>query len=122
MITVPAYVELLATRGVSLDELGLREVALRREDAVIGLGMLRRQSIPMLGGDVYAICNGHMKYAYASWSCERAEHDEQDGPGQYAERGYQKSKQYMESYPQREAEVPVLVLVIPIHLPMARPR
>jgi hypothetical protein len=46
------YETLLGSKGVSLESLGLEEVALQRADALLAISALRRAGVAILGGDV----------------------------------------------------------------------
>jgi hypothetical protein len=109
MSAVERYEEILAAKGVSLDRLGLQELALRRSDALDAIQVLRDLSIPVLGGDVYLERAGGVELGYANWHVERQSREE---AGQFAERSCIKAESYVMAFPRRAEETPLFVLVI----------
>ena len=65
------YRELLESRGLSLDALGLAERAMRREDALRAVDLVESEGAAILGGDVYIDSGGEIESAYANWYAER---------------------------------------------------
>ena len=104
------YKRILAARGVGLDGLGLREVALRRSDAIDAIDALRAGSVPILGGDVYSEREGTIEPAYANWHVDQ---DSGEGETDFAERSCLKAESYVEMYPRTSGEEPLFVLVVP---------
>ena len=49
------YNRLLDKKGIQLGDLGLSDIALERDDALIAVNLLRNASIPILGGDFFSI-------------------------------------------------------------------
>lgn len=102
------YRKLLETRGVSLENPGLAEIALDRADAILATGMLLRASIPILGGDVYYRGKLGIESAYANWHSDPIPGEERKD---FASRSCLEAKSYIEKFPVGEAQ-PVFVLVI----------
>ena len=102
------YRELLESRGISLQSPGLTEIALSRADAILAVGLLRRASIPILGGDVYFKKVTGIESAYANWHSDPMDGESRDN---YVTRSCLDSLNYIESFPSTEA-VPLFVLVI----------
>jgi hypothetical protein len=103
------YERLLATKGVSLHQLGLREIALHRADALTAVEILHQQSIPILGGDVYFVLKDRTEPAYASWHCDpRAGERVVD----YIARSCDDARKYIVAFPYRDTVTPVFVIVI----------
>lgn len=72
------FAEILATTGVSLDKMGIQEVAPRREDAlraIRAIRAIREASVPILGSGVYFKKHGNIEPAYANWYVERQSSD-----------------------------------------------
>ena len=103
------FEQLLASNGVSLQELGLREVALLQADALRAIEVLSASAIPILGGDVYFRRGQHVEPAYANWHADPR-------PGEtradFAVRSCKHSAKYVGGFPIRADVTPVFVLVI----------
>jgi hypothetical protein len=102
------YAQLLAEKGVALDKLGLREVALRREDALSAIQALKESSVPILGGDMYFDHQGGVEPAYANWYVDRQGAESRK---EFAERSCLKAKDYVASFPDRTDKHSLFVLV-----------
>lgn len=102
------YRKLLETRGISLQNPGLAEVALSRDDAILAVSLLRSASIPILGGDVYLKKIAGVESAYANWHSHPMDGEDRDS---FVTRSCLDSKNYIESFPSTE-DTPIFVLVI----------
>ncbi len=102
------YQKLLKIRGVLLQSLGLAEIALTRDDAIVAVGLLRGASIPILGGDVYFKKGTDIKFAYANWHSDPMGGE---GRGSFVDRSCLEALNYIENFPSTEA-MPIFVLVI----------
>jgi hypothetical protein len=109
MTDKPTYLQFLASTGMSLQQLGLEDIALQREDALTAVEILQQQSIPILGGDVYFVRDGRAEPAYANWHCD-SRTDER--PADYLSRSCQDARQYITAFPDRDGVTPVFVLVV----------
>jgi hypothetical protein len=102
------YDQWLRAKGVSLQELGLSEVALGRADALHATELLRGGSVPILGGDVYFMRGESVELAFANWHTDRQ-------PGEswadYVNRSCRHSAKYIEDFPHRPDVTPLFVLV-----------
>jgi hypothetical protein len=108
MTMTETYAQLLATKGVSLGRLGLREVALRREDALGAIRVLRESSVPILGGDVYFEHQGSIEPAYANWYVDRQDAEPRKD---FADRSCSKAESYVAGFPKGTDKQPLFVLV-----------
>lgn len=109
MTDEPSYAQLLASKGVSLQQLGLDDIALPRADALIALELLQQQSVPILGGDVYVVRGDRTELAHANWHSDpRADESRAD----YVARSCQDARTYIAAYPHRDGETPVFVIVV----------
>jgi hypothetical protein len=61
------YQLLLKAKGISLEQLGIRDIALERDEALLAVEILRKASIPIFGGDVYWKRGEAVELAYANW-------------------------------------------------------
>jgi len=108
MIMTEDYAQLLATRGVSLGKLGLVEVALRRDDALGAIRVLKESSVPILGGDVYFEQQGNVEPAYANWYVDRQDAESRKD---FADRSCLKAESYVADFPKAMDKQPLFVLV-----------
>lgn len=79
-------------RGYSLAHLGIGEMAWKRDEIVSIIQILRKNNIPVLGGDVYKILNGKIEITYDNWYMN------DDGNSDFAERSLNKVVSYIEEY------------------------
>lgn len=79
--------DFVRSRGRSLRELGMREVAFAREDALQLLDLIKSRTLVVLGGDVFAERRGRLSQSGESWffNPEPAKPREQNA-GESAER------------------------------------
>jgi hypothetical protein len=103
------FAQLLVTKGVSLQKLGLREVGLPRGDALRAVELLRASSVSILGGDVYFTRGDSVEQAFADWHTDRQPGEERSA---FADRSCQQTKAYIESFPHRPGVAPLFVLVV----------
>jgi len=86
------YTKLLADEGIRLTSLGLDEIALSRENAMMALDIFVEERIPVLGGDVYFLKNARVSPAYANWYTERSA---EEPVSSFAERTWVESREYI---------------------------
>lgn len=108
MKTSIKYQRLIESRGISLQEIGIDDVALNREDAICAIDLLRTSAIPILGGDVYIKNAGRIDLTYANWHSDPRANETRD---QFAERSCLEARRYISDYPSSEA-MPVFLLVL----------
>ena len=103
------YEELLVAKGTSLEDLGLRDVALARADALLATELLAASSVPILGGDVYFMRGEAIEQAFANWHTDQR-------PGEsrleFAERSCRHSAKYIAAFPDRPDVIPLFVFVV----------
>lgn len=109
MSNASLYWKLLSAHGVSLERLGLRDVALCRADARAAIEILRSSSMPVLGGDVYCACGGDIEPAYANWHSDRVHGESIED---YVNRTCDETSAYILGYPERAEVTPLFVLVV----------
>ena len=102
------YYQLLEDRGVSLEQLGLHELALRREDALAAIDLLEAAERPILGGDVFFIQGERVELAYANWSTSSKA---SESVSDYVARCCRDSRKYITDFPHYEDRTPIFVLV-----------
>jgi hypothetical protein len=69
------YLSILQDKGISLSELGLKEIALYKHSALEAIEELRASNTPILGGDMYRLINGRMEDTYKNWYCQRSDYN-----------------------------------------------
>lgn len=57
--------------GISLDCVGIKNWALRRDDAIRAINELEALGVPILGGDVYQLVDGAAEQTYDNWYCDQ---------------------------------------------------
>ena len=102
------YNELLKSRGVPLRELGIGDIALDRTDALNAVELLRKSSIPILGGDVYFKRQSGIELAYANWHSDPQPGEDRQ---RFANRSCLETENYIRSFPPSDA-APLFSLVI----------
>jgi len=71
MTSPVSYRELLKSRGVSLETIGIAEKAVLLEDALRAVELIEFEGRAILGGDVYIAYGGGIESAYANWHSDR---------------------------------------------------
>ena len=102
--------QFLEEKGISLQSPGLRERALRREDALNAISLLASRNVAVLGGDVYLFREGKIRLAYANWYVDRLVNESDND---YRERSWKHASEYIRSYPNAPdvADIPIFVIV-----------
>ena len=68
-------VDAILSVGLSLEDIGVRNWALDRAQALEALHRLEVAHIAILGGDVYELRNGSLQPTYDNWYCDRVVHE-----------------------------------------------
>ena len=103
------YAALLSASGISLDALGLRDVALSRADALLAVNMLRDSVRVILGGDVYHRRDGRLEPALANWYSDPKQAEARLS---YLQRSWDTTEKYLKAYPERPGIEPLFSIVI----------
>ena len=109
MLISEDYQQLLNSKGVPLDSLGIREVGLTRADALHAIGFLESKSIPILGGDVYFRRGSRIEIAYANWYSDPVPGEAQS---EFLGRSWNRAREYIKTFPERQDADPLFVLVV----------
>jgi hypothetical protein len=102
------YKRLLEDKGIPLLDLGLREIALERDDALQAVKLLQKASVPILGGDVYFRRKSGIESAYANWHSDQAPSEGRDC---YVTRSCLKTENYIKKFSSPDSPM-LFVLVI----------
>lgn len=94
--------------GHQLNDIGLRNWALTKSQALTALEQLAARQIPILGGDVYQYIEGVIKPNYDSWYCDQLPDESKEA---FLKRSIPKAKEYIEVYPIKEPDKIYFALV-----------
>ena len=100
---------MLISKGVSLEGLGIREVGLTRGDALKAIDLLEKDSIPILGGDVYLRRGSKIEPAYANWYSDPVPGEEHT---EFFGRSWKRAREYIRDFPEQRSADPLFVLVV----------
>lgn len=91
-------------------ELGVKEWAFSKENAIIYLELMKQEKIPCLGGDVVAEeANGELRYVDSNWYYMKSEDDiSQDI---YVSNSISKAKDYIENFQSNDNKTYYYVIV-----------
>lgn len=109
MISSVAYRELLESRGISLEALGVAETAVRREDALRAVELIETAGRAILGGDVYVVDEGRIDSAYANWHSDRRKDEPSEA---FVARSCAEARSYITKYPDPPRGQVLFVLVV----------
>ncbi|HVI56299.1 MAG TPA: Imm40 family immunity protein [Luteibacter sp.] len=111
-MTLPsAYDDLLLNKGFSLSErFGIADIALRREDALVGADLLLHAGCVILGGDVYFKDGEHLSLAYANWFTDRKEGEDL---ADFVLRSHAHTVAYIANFPENAHHEALFSLVTP---------
>jgi hypothetical protein len=82
--------------GIPLSDVGIRNWALTKNDALTSLDQLLAEGVAVLGGDVFALRAERLESNYDNWFCDRAPDEEQSA---FVARSINKAKDYVMRYP-----------------------
>ena len=88
--------------GRSLEDVGIRNWALNRGDALAALSKLAEIGIAVLGGDVYSVNGRIVESNYDNWYCNR---NEFESDLDFVERSIAAAKNYIANYQAPEGAV-----------------
>jgi len=104
------YLLFLHSHGLSLkDSLGIKDIALTRENTLKAVSLLREARLLILGGDVYFDDGRRITVAYANWHTDRIADESHDD---YSSRSCDSSESYISSFPTKKGLTPLFVLVV----------
>jgi hypothetical protein len=91
----------LFERGISLERIGVHEIAWNWQDALRVLSILLENAIPILGGDVYLILGDEIRAALDNWHINRREFGRSD---LYLKESHRISNSYITSYASQKGD------------------
>ena len=91
----PLFPSQFLPNGLSLEHIGVANLAWRREDALAILEALQGTSIAVLGGDVLDTAEGHLTYNYSNWFVEPLP---QEAWSAFVIRSHRRAAEYIASY------------------------
>lgn len=103
------YQQLLQEKGIPLTALGIKDIGLTRDDALRAVSVLQRDSIPILGGDVYFRRGAKIELAYANWHSDPKPDEDRDN---FLRRSWTTAFKYIETFPERQDVEPLFGLVV----------
>jgi hypothetical protein len=95
MLTPQRYLEILKTSGRSLEEIGVRGVALTRRFALDAVASLRGTQVAVVGGDVLVVDGGKPRYTGDNWYVQRLQDEDVFA---YIARSHAKAANYISNY------------------------
>jgi Immunity protein 40 len=104
---LPISDELRAT-AISLEHLGVREVAWSRARALDVISTLRGPTWAVLGGDVLVQCDGVFRHSYDSWHSDPVA---EEACPEFVQRSHRESRTYIERFPEKPDSPTAYVLV-----------
>jgi hypothetical protein len=108
MATCNNYQKLLDAKGIPLTELGIKDIALVRDDALYAVSLLKKDLIPILGGDVYYRCGAKIRIAYANWYTNTKTGEDRDS---FMARSWLTTIDYIRNFPNKRDMEPLFGLV-----------
>lgn len=81
--------------GQSLSEIGIRNWALIKAQALNALKQFASAEIAVLGGDVYDASTGKIRSSYANWYCDRLAEEKWED---FVKRSIAHARSYIENY------------------------
>lgn len=111
MSNLSEYIELIRKEGIPLSEIntGSNEYALSIDISLKAIDLLKKSSIPILGGDIMSYTLGKLAYTYENWYTERTADEDKDG---YLNRSYDNAKKYIEQFKLLNDKKRYVVIVI----------
>lgn len=110
MTTAETFQQLLDEKGIPLPELGIRDIALSREDALLAVAFLKKESVPILGGDVYLKRGNKMEADVSSWHSDPKPGENR---AEYLARSWATTEEYLRNFPQQPTGiVPFFSMVV----------
>jgi hypothetical protein len=101
------FSNLMASSGVSLDTLGIRDIGLSRGNALRAVEILRHENLHSRG-DVYIRRGDRLEVAHANWYADPKPDESREA---YLHRSWDKAETYIKSFPE-VADTEVLFAIV----------
>ena len=101
------YEQIMETHGRPLSDIGVSEMALDRQFALVAVDALRTEGRPILGGDVYRVVGGKPVPSYDNWFCEK---QAVEGIEAFVQRSCDVAERFVRTYPTAEQSLFTLVI------------
>jgi hypothetical protein len=101
-----SFEEFCKNRGYAV--FGTNEFALKIDDAIAAIALAKESNIQILGGDVYYLKSGDIESAYANWSSERRQSEDETT---YTQRTWKEAEEYIVKFPKNSNSETLFVLV-----------
>ncbi|ASC94983.1 TPA: Imm40 family immunity protein [Pseudomonas aeruginosa] len=88
-------IDSILSSGISLEYAGIKNWALRRDDALRAICELEDLGVPILGGDVYQLVGEYAEQTYDSWYCN---HEVGESDLAFLKRSSDKARVYICNY------------------------
>ena len=98
--------------GRSLEDVGIHNWALTREQAMGVLEQFESEGIGVLGGDVYELQCGVLQSNYGNWWCQKSVGESRED---FVIRSIEKARSYIGEY-RMDSNVPFLFAIVPMPL------
>jgi hypothetical protein len=109
MLIPESYIEVLNTKGRSLQDIGVNEVALQRPAALEAVRALEGSQVAILGGDVLRVFNNRPEYTGDNWYSEQ---QDPESLADFLKRSRDTAEQYIRAYPDPEDGTTLYTLVV----------
>lgn len=98
----------ILVRGMPLEEFGINNWGFRIEQAASVIHDFKNRSIPILGGDVFTLADGHLTPTYHNWYCDRKCDESRED---FVERSAQAASSFIASFQSSPSNISLFVFV-----------
>ena len=105
----PLFPPQFLAAGISLEHIGVANLAWRREDALSIIEALHGTGVAVLGGDVLDTAEGHLAYNYSNWHIEPQPHELWPA---FVGRSHRLATEYIAAYRQPDNSAYAFTLVL----------
>jgi hypothetical protein len=109
MLISESYQQLLRDKDITLSGMGIRDIGLTRENALRAVSLLQKDSVPILGGDVFFRRGSKIEVAYANWHSDPKPGEDRDA---YNGRSWTATFKYIQDFPDRPDVELLFALVV----------
>ena len=106
------YIDFLEHKGKSLQDIGINGFALDRVSTLEALGILRKNSIPVSGGDVLRAVGETIRHTYDNWYVQPEKYKSHE---EYVSNSIAIAEKFIRDYKDSEDGSIFYLLVVPEH-------